>query len=149
MIHVLMVDDDTTIMELTKTFLEKSGDIKIDSVLSAKEAIERLLTGASRYDVIISDYAMPEMDGITFLKAVRDWDPEIPFVLFTGRSREEVAIEALNCGADYYLQKDGGPALMFAQLSHHIKLAADRCRAKKLFWRAKSATVPSLRTFQA
>lgn len=131
MIHVLMVDDDTTIMELTKTFLEKSGDIKIDSVLSAKEAIERLLTGASRYDVIISDYAMPEMDGITFLKAVRDWDPEIPFVLFTGRSREEVAIEALNCGADYYLQKDGGPALMFAQLSHHIKLAADRCRAKK------------------
>jgi PAS domain S-box-containing protein len=131
MIQVLMVDDDPMIMELTKTFLEKSGDIKVDPVSSAEAAIERLLTDASRYDVVVSDYAMPEMDGITFLKAVRDRDSDIPFILFTGRSREEVAIEALNCGADYYLQKGGNPALMFAQLSHHIKLAADRCRAKK------------------
>ncbi len=131
MIRVLMVDDDPIIMELTRTFLEKSGDLKVDTVPSARAAMERLLSEASRYDVVVSDYAMPEMDGITFLKAVRDRDPEIPFILFTGRSREEVAIEALNCGADYYLQKNGGPALMFAQLSHHIQLAADRCRAKR------------------
>jgi len=130
-IQVLMVDDDPVIMELTKTFLEKSGSISVDMVSSARAAIEKLLTEASRYDVVVSDYAMPEMDGITLLKAVRERDPEIPFILFTGRSREEVAIEALNCGADYYLQKNGGPALMFAQLSHHIRLAADRCRAKR------------------
>jgi PAS domain S-box-containing protein len=143
MIQVLMVDDDPMIMELTKTFLEKSGDIEVDPVSSAKAAVEKLLTDASRYDVVVSDYAMPEMDGITFLKAVKERDPDLPFVLFTGRSREEVAIEALNCGADYYLQKDGGPALMFAQLSHHIKLAADRFRAK----RARLESEERYRTF--
>ncbi len=143
MIQVLMVDDDPMIMELTKTFLEKSGDIEVDPVSSAKAAVEKLLTETSRYDVVVSDYAMPEMDGITFLKAVKERDPELPFVLFTGRSREELAIEALNCGADYYLQKDGGPALMFAQLSHHIKLAADRFRAK----RARLESEERYRTF--
>jgi len=131
MIQVLMVDDDPVIMELTKTFLEKSGDIMVDPVPSAKDAMEKLSTDGWRYDVVVSDYAMPEMDGIAFLKAVRDQDPDMPFVLFTGRSREEVAIEALNCGADYYLQKSGGPSLTFAELSHHIRLAADRCRAKR------------------
>jgi PAS domain S-box-containing protein len=131
MIRVLMVDDDPMIMELTKTFLEKSNDIKVDTVSSARVAMERLLNEASLYDVVVSDYAMPEMDGITFLKAIRDRDTEMPFILFTGRSREEVAIEALNCGADYYLQKNGGPALTFTELSHHVRLAADRCRAKR------------------
>jgi PAS domain S-box-containing protein len=131
MIRVLMVDDDPIILELTKTFLEKSGDMEVDPVPSARAALKQLSTGASCYDVVVSDYAMPEMDGITFLKKVRDGVPEIPFILFTGRSREEVAIEALNFGADYYLQKDGGPALTFAELSHIIRLAADRCRAKR------------------
>lgn len=131
MIRVLMVDDDPIILELTKTFLEKSGDMKVDLLPSARAALKRLSTEASPYDVVISDYAMPEMDGITFLKKVRDGDPEIPFILFTGRSREEVAIEALNFGADYYIQKNGGPALTFAELSHIIRLAADRCRAKR------------------
>lgn len=131
MIQVLMVDDDPMIMELTKTFLERSHDIEVDPVLSARAAMDLLGTDASRYDVVVSDYAMPRMDGITFLKAIRDRDLEIPFILFTGKSREEVAIEALNCGADYYLQKNGGTVLMFAELSHHIRLAADRSRAKR------------------
>jgi DNA-binding NarL/FixJ family response regulator len=99
--------------------------------------MKRLSTEASCYDVVVSDYAMPQMDGISFLKTVRDGDPEIPFILFTGRSREEVAIEALNFGADYYLQKDGGPALTFAELSHIIRLAADRCRAKRALKESK------------
>ncbi len=131
MIQVLMVDDDPVIMELTKIFLEKFGDIKVDPVSSAIAAGKRLSAGSPHYDVIVSDYAMPEMDGITFLRAVRERDPEIPFILFTGRSREEVAIEALNCGADYYLQKNGGPELTFAELSHHVRLAADRSKAKR------------------
>ena len=58
------------------------------------------------YEAIISDYQMPGTDGIEFLK-VRASDKTIPFIIFTGRSREEVVIEALNEGADFYLQKGG------------------------------------------
>jgi DNA-binding response OmpR family regulator len=91
----------------------------VEAVGSAVEAVERLKD--DRYDVIVSDYVMPEMDGISFLKWVRSLEPEIPFILFTGKGREEVVIEALNNGADYYLQKDANPRILYAELTHQIR----------------------------
>ncbi|HPJ30701.1 MAG TPA: PAS domain S-box protein [Methanothrix sp.] len=129
MIRALLVDDDPSVLEITKIFLERSGDIGVDAVESAEEAIKRLNDG--HYDVIVSDYVMPEMDGISFLKFVRSHDPEIPFILFTGKGREEVVIEALNNGADYYLQKDANPRVLYAELTHQIRQAAERQRTKK------------------
>ena len=66
---------------------------------------------------------MPVMDGIEFLKKVRMDFKDIPFILFTGRGREEVVIEAINCGADFYLQKGGAPRAQFSELSHKIRQA--------------------------
>ncbi|MCR3883845.1 PAS domain-containing protein [Methanotrichaceae archaeon M04Ac] len=131
MIRVLLVDDDPTLLELTRIFLERSGDIAVDAAGSALEALLRLEGVADPYDVVISDYAMPEMDGITFLKAVRGRKLDIPFILFTGKSREEVVIEALNSGVDYYIQKGGDPKVLFAELTHQIRQAADRERARR------------------
>lgn len=129
MIRVLMVDDDPVILDLTTVFLERSGDITIDTVQSPPKAMEKLELAS--YDVIISDYRMPEMDGITFLKTVRARGLDIPFILFTGRGREEVVIEALNNGADYYLQKDSDPEVLFTELSHQVRQAVERKRAEK------------------
>ena len=131
MIRVLIVDDDSSILELTKIFLERSGDIEVDATASAVIALAKLTGDRCPYEVVISDYAMPEMDGITLLKAVRSRKIEIPFILFTGKSREEVVIEALNSGADYYMQKDGDPKVLFAELSHQVRQAADRERSRK------------------
>lgn len=66
---------------------------------------------------------MPEMDGLALLRKVRESWPDIPFILFTGRGREEVVIEALNRGADFYLQKGGDPKAQFTELAHKIKQA--------------------------
>ncbi len=68
-----------------KIFLGRCGDIEVEAVGSAVEAVERLKD--DRYDVIVSDYVMPEMDGISFLKWVRSLEPEVPFILFTGKGR--------------------------------------------------------------
>jgi PAS domain S-box-containing protein len=68
---------------------------------------------------------MPGMDGIAFLKEVRRRYGDIPFILFTGRGREEVVIEAINNGADFYLQKGGNPTAQFAELSHKIRIAVE------------------------
>ena len=54
----------------------------------------------------------------------------IPFILFTGRGREEVVIEALNSGADFYLQKGGEPVAQFKELEHKVKEAVRRARAE-------------------
>ncbi len=83
------------------------------------------------YDAIVSDYQMPEIDGIGFLKWVRESLGDIPFILFTGKGREDVVIEAINNGADFYLQKGGDPKSQFAELGHKIKKAVDQRHAEK------------------
>jgi len=81
------------------------------------------------YDAILSDYQMPEMNGIEFLKEVRRQYGEIPFILFTGKGREEIVIQAINNGADFYVQKGGEVESQFAELTHHIRAAVERRQA--------------------
>ena len=127
MYTVLYVDDEPVLLDLARLFLEKSPDFCVKTHTSAQEALDSPLITSC--DVIVSDYQMPEMDGIAFLKAVRERYDDIPFILFTGRGREEVVIEAINNGVDFYLQKGGDPKSQFAELSHKIRMAVERKRA--------------------
>jgi PAS domain S-box-containing protein len=104
--------------------LGKAGDFKVTTALSAPEAL-RLLE-KERFDAIISDYQMPGMDGIHFLGEVRKHFGSIPFILFTGRGREEVVIQAINSGADFYVQKGGETKSQFADLIHKVRQAVQR-----------------------
>ncbi|NLV28146.1 MAG: PAS domain S-box protein [Methanomicrobiales archaeon] len=127
-ISVLYVDDEEDLLALGKIFLERTGSFQVDTISSASAALDRLTI--RDYDAIISDYQMPGMDGIAFLKALRENHGDIPFILFTGRGREEVVIEAINNGTDFYLQKGGEPKSQFAELSHKIKQAVRRRQAE-------------------
>jgi PAS domain S-box-containing protein len=121
MISLLYVDDEPDLLDLCKLFLEREGEFSVVTIPSATSALQ--LLKERPFDAIISDYQMPEMDGIEFLKKVRMDFKDIPFILFTGRGREEVVIEAINCGADFYLQKGGAPRAQFSELSHKIRQA--------------------------
>lgn len=74
---------------------------------------------------------MPEMDGIEFLKQVRKEYPDLPFVMFTGKSREEIVIQALNLGATHYLTKGGNPKSQYTTLIHTVRNAVDHTRSRK------------------
>ncbi|MFA4877896.1 MAG: PAS domain S-box protein [Methanoregula sp.] len=128
-ILALYVDDEPALLDIGKEFLERSGSILIDTVSSAAEAQQRL--SANCYDAIVSDYQMPGMNGIEFLKYVRQTYPGLPFILFTGKGREEVVIDALNNGADFYLQKGGRAVPQFAELEHKIKQAVQQKRNER------------------
>ena len=121
MYSILYVDDEPMLLELARLFLEKTGDFRVDTVTSATEALDIL--AKTSYDCIISDYQMPVMDGIVFLKAFRSKGNVGPFIIFTGKGREEVVIEALNNGADFYLQKGGDPKSQFVELAHKVRQA--------------------------
>ncbi len=127
-IDVLYVDDEPDLLELGKLFLEKTGDFSIATIGSASAALE--LIKKEQFNAIISDYQMPDMDGIELLKKVRASGNTIPFILFTGRGREEVVIQSLNEGADFYLQKGTDIEAQFAELRHKIKKAVDHRRAE-------------------
>ncbi len=130
MISVLYVDDESALLKLGKTFLERHGGFHVDTVPSALEALDLLRTRS--YDAIVSDYQMPQMDGIELLKRVRTSANWIPFIIFTGRGREEVVIQALNEGADFYLQKGGEPLSLFTDLAHKIRIAVQQRRAETI-----------------
>jgi PAS domain S-box-containing protein len=128
MVTVLYVDDEPGLLEIGKLFLETTAGFAVDILPSAAEALA--VIQEKEYDAIISDYQMPVMDGIAFLKAVRKGGYTVPFILFTGRGREEVVIEAINNGADFYLQKGGDPKAQFAELAHKILRAVEGRRTE-------------------
>ena len=128
MISLLYVDDEPALLDVCRVFLEREGDITVVTVASAEEALTQIAT--TKFDAIISDYQMPDIDGITFLRAIRRDHPDMPFILFTGRGREEVVIEAINSGADSYVQKGGDPRAQFKELSHLVRQIVRRRKAE-------------------
>jgi PAS domain S-box-containing protein len=119
MIKILYVDDEPVLLELARIFIEKSGDFSVDTAESAALALELMKTG--EYDAVISDYQMAGMDGIELLKAIRASGDKIPFIIFTGKGREEVVIQAFENGADFYIQKGGEPNSQFVELVHKVR----------------------------
>jgi len=128
MISLLYVDDEPALLDLCQRFLEQEGDLSVVTVASVRDALTHM--DSVKYDAIISDYQMPEIDGLTFLRRVRSQSPDIPFILFTGRGREEVVIEAINSGADSYVQKGGDPRAQFKELAHKIRQLVRRRKAE-------------------
>lgn len=124
MISVLYVDDEPGLLELCRIFLEQTGGFRVDTAASAEEALEKM--AKKQYDALISDYLMPVMDGISFLKSIRQRYGDIPFILFTGRGREEMVIEAFNNGADSYIQKGGDTNVQFVELMHKVRQAVNK-----------------------
>ncbi|PKG33266.1 response regulator, partial [Methanoregula sp.] len=127
-ISILFVDDYPALLDIGKIYLERQAGITVTTALSGPEGLRLLETGS--FDAIVSDYQMPEMNGIEFLKAVRTRSRSLPFIIFTGKGREEVVIEALNCGADHYIQKGGEPRSQYAELGHHVRCAVQQRRSE-------------------
>ena len=120
-IKVLMIDDEAGFLKQAKTFLEKEDpDLQVITETSARECVKMI--EQEDFDVIVSDFQMPEMNGIDFLRVIRkEKQMDIPFIMLTGRGHEEVAKEALNLGADRYLQKTGDPNDQFGILANIIR----------------------------
>jgi PAS domain S-box-containing protein len=128
-IRVLVVDDDTTLLEIARDFLERAPGFVVEVEQSPFKALEAL--ACRKYDAVVSDYQMPGLDGIMFLKQLRSRGDEIPFILLTGKGREEVAMDALNNGADYYLQKGSEVKPLFAELTNMVRRSVGHRRAGK------------------
>jgi PAS domain S-box-containing protein len=118
-IRVLYVDDEPALLEVARLFIEKIDNFSVDTVESAYGALDKI--HASHYDVIVSDYQMPGMDGLELLRTLRSSGDTTPFIIFTGKGREEVVIKAFENGADFYIQKGGDPNSQFAELCHKIR----------------------------
>jgi PAS domain S-box-containing protein len=128
-IKILVVEDEPDICAIMQEGLDRRGEIEVHTCLSVLEARKSLAKDS--FDAIVSDYQMPDEDGIMFLKSLRAKGDRTPFIMLNGKGREEVVIEALNNGADAYLQKGENAGLLFVELRHHIQAAVRKYRTEE------------------
>ncbi|QSX00151.1 PAS domain S-box protein [Haloterrigena alkaliphila] len=129
-IHVLCVDDDPDIRSVTTASLERASDeLSVATAATGRDALSRL-RDEEPIDCIVSDYEMPGLDGLELLEAVRERDPELPFILFTGRGSESIASEAISAGVTDYLQKGTGGD-QYTVLANRIENAVAKRRADR------------------
>jgi PAS domain S-box-containing protein len=134
-ITVLYVDDEPALLDPIRHYLERKGNFSVETITSAKSALD--LIRKKRYDVIVSDYQMPGMDGIQLLKHLRDEKNPIPFIIFTGKGHEDVVVDAYNAGADFYIPKGGNPKAMFLDLTQKITQIVTRRRSEEALFESE------------
>ena len=101
---VIIVDDEEMVLTSLESFLTLETDWDVRTFTDPQEALEHIRS--TNVDMVISDYLMPDMDGITFLGKVRDLKPEVPRIILTGYSDKENAIKAINeVGLFQYVEK--------------------------------------------
>jgi PAS domain S-box-containing protein len=129
-IRILHVDDDPSIQEITKLMLQDLDcNFEIENACCVDEAYKKFAD--VNYDVVVSDYEMPQKNGLQLLKELREQNCDVPFILFTGKGREEVAIQALNLGADGYFNKQGKPETVYGELAHAIKQSVKQKKSEE------------------
>lgn len=104
-LKVLVVDDQNSVRQMTRIMLDQIGVRHIHEAENGVKAIDTAST--QPLDLIISDYNMPEMDGMELLRAVRGHPAarRIPFILVTGRGDRELVVKAAQAGANNYVVK--------------------------------------------
>ena len=127
-ISILCVDDEPFVLEILENFFEREPGFSIKTCPNATDALELLNT--RQFDAVIADFGLPDMDGIKLLKETRARGFSGLFIIITGKHRAHVAIDALNNGADYYVQKGGGIVNDMDTLVEFIRGRVGKIRAE-------------------
>ena len=99
---ILVVDDESGILDTLRILLRNEG-FEVATAQGGRAGLEQIRTGT--HDIILSDVRMPGVGGLDILAAAKEQDPMTPVILMTAQADLRSAIDALNLGAYYYIQK--------------------------------------------
>ncbi|WP_336337959.1 PAS domain S-box protein [Haloarcula brevis] len=140
-VRVLCVGTDTDDAGLA-TALERECDrLSADTVRTAAEAVAELADDA--VDCLVTEYDLPDRDGVELLETVREDHPDLPVILYTAHGSEVVASEAISAGVTDYLRREPGTG-QHAGLANRITDAVDKYRSK----RAANERTRTLRSYE-
>ena len=114
--HILIIEDDASIAELERDYLEANGitsEIAADGALGLQQALNQ------NYDLILLDIMLPGMDGFSICRAIRE-QKNIPILLVSARREDVDKIRGLGLGADDYISKPFSPSELVARVKAHI-----------------------------
>jgi PAS domain S-box-containing protein len=145
--RVLYVDDDRSFADMISTMLEREADIlTVQTAEDAEAGLEFIRE--ETIDCVVSDYSMPETDGLEFLRTVREENEDLPFLLLTGRGSEDIASEAITAGVTDYIQKQQGTE-HYSLLANRIQNAVEQYRAERELERQKQELESLKNRFQS
>ena len=123
--RVLLVDDDIELLDIARIlFDQKDPDLELVVSKSVNDALQKI--EREKFDIVISDYLMPDASGLDLLEVLREGGNDIGFVMWTGHSSEEIVIKSLNLGADYYILKGEDYRNQFSIIQNIIKSVVSR-----------------------
>ncbi|MGH7583391.1 MAG: sigma-54-dependent transcriptional regulator, partial [Gemmatimonadales bacterium] len=99
---VLVIDDESGILDTLRILLKKEG-FEVSTAQGGKAGLDAIRGGSP--DIVLTDVRMPQVTGLDILQAVKEADPITPVLLMTAQASLQSAIQAVNAGAFYYLQK--------------------------------------------
>jgi len=125
-IRVLTVDDDPALLDTLSLYLENIGGFEVSRTGSPGDALNRLET--EYFDICISDYDMPEMNGVQLLGRIRREGIPVPYILITGNFSDGLERRARGAGASDVLQKSGVSMKFYTDLIAAVRGAVERFR---------------------
>ncbi|RCU46438.1 GAF domain-containing protein [Haloplanus salinus] len=131
-LRVLVVDDDPLLLDLVSEFLPREDErLELTTYRTATDAYEAVVDDHARVDCIVSDYQMPDLDGLELLDGIQETlaDPP-PFILYTGHGSERIASAAISMGVTDYVSKESGTE-QYEILANRIGNAVERTRASR------------------
>ena len=136
-LRVLIVEDSKIEAKFTANLLKKNGFIVVHDRVETEEEMVKALE-EHKWDIVISDYQMPDFDGMRALKVFQRYELYIPFVLVSGKIGEETAVDLMKMGANDYIMK-GNTARLVPAIKSHLKDAANRRETRRLEQRLRES----------
>jgi two-component system KDP operon response regulator KdpE len=125
--HILVIDDELQILRALRTILS-ARKFRVSTASSGEEGLA--LAAAGKPDAIILDLSLPDMDGVTVCRQLREWT-QTPIVVLSVRDGEQDKVQALDAGADDYLTKPFGANELLARIRVALRHAAAQSQVDK------------------
>ncbi|USN98335.1 MAG: response regulator [Phycisphaeraceae bacterium] len=115
---VMLIDDSKTMRNIQRSVLRQLGIEQIEEACDGQDALSKV--GAFQPDLILVDWNMPNMDGLSFIKAFRKQDKSTPLIMVTTEAEKSRVIEAIKAGVNNYLVKPFTPDMLSQRINETI-----------------------------
>lgn len=121
-LSILLVEDELFAQKLATNVLKQIGVKEVVVAKNGADALKILAMPNAKFDLVISDWNMPEMTGLNLLRKVRETWPEMPFIMLTGKTTGDFVLAAKDHGVNGYVAKPFAPAQLTAKIASVLRI---------------------------
>jgi len=116
--RIMLIDDSKTMRNIQKSVLKQLGYTEIEEACDGQDALSKV--AAFKPELCLVDWNMPNMDGLTFVKAFRESDKSTPLIMVTTEAEKSRVIEAIKAGINNYVVKPFTPDLLSERITETL-----------------------------